>query len=113
MNSAYLFWFLPFGSSGVNHFDRVSYSIEWEAEPTPRDQLSIELKFRDREYTVREVTKGVKRQDDSFVVSADWEHFFNDKLSLLLDYRMETRRSNDDGANFVQHVLGVGAKLRF
>ena len=100
-------------ASDVNHFDRVSYSIEWEAEPTPRDQLSIELKFRDREYTVREVTKGVKRQDDSFVVSADWEHFFNDKLSLLLDYRMETRRSNDDGASFVQHVLGVGAKLRF
>jgi len=96
-----------------NHYNRTSYSVEWENEPTDNDSISIELKFRDRHYTVREVTKGVKRQDDSLVISADWEHFFSPQWSMLFDYRMETRKSNDSGQNFVQHVIGIGTKLRF
>ncbi|MDQ2987103.1 MAG: hypothetical protein M3R13_10365 [Armatimonadota bacterium] len=96
-----------------NHYNRTIYGVEWETEPTDKDTISIELKFKDRRYTVREVTKGVQRQDESWVIEADWEHFFDTRWSVLVDYRMERRTSNDPDEDFIQRVFGLGTKLRF
>jgi hypothetical protein len=96
-----------------NHYDRTTYGLEWEAEPTVRDTISVEVKFKDRRYTVREVTQGVKRQDESWIIEADWEHFFDSQWSVLLDYRMERRTSNDPDEGFTQHVIGLVTKFRF
>jgi len=74
-----------------------------------RDLLTLEARYSPRLYARQIKVDGVRvpRRDRRWVFEADYERPLGQDVRLGLDYRYETRGSNDPEKRFDGHVVGV------
>jgi hypothetical protein len=75
-----------------------------------RDQLTAEVRYAPRLYARQIKVDGnrVARKDRRWVLDLMYERPMRQDLRMVLNYRYETRRSNDVEKNFRSHLLGIG-----
>ena len=81
---------------------------------TERDELRVELEWRDRRYVSRTVEilgEDVLREDTRWTPRIVWERSFNRYLVTRVEYEFESRGSNDPDKRMGNHELIVGARV--
>lgn len=98
-----------------HRYTRWTYYAELTNPVTRRDRIVLEARYRPRRYEFRTVEDddGVLRSDKNWVLSGALIHTFQSRLDLSLEYRFETRSSNDPEEDFDQHSVGLGLAYHF
>ncbi|MEO8348178.1 MAG: hypothetical protein ABI610_04650 [Acidobacteriota bacterium] len=99
-----------------HRYTRWTYYAQFTTPVTRRDRLDIEARYRPRRYQFRTIDHddNVLRYDKNWILSSALIHtFLAARLDLSLEYRFETRSSNDAGKNFNEHSVGLGLGYHF
>lgn len=74
-----------------------------------RDLLTLDLRYAPRLYARQIKVDGgrVPRRDLRWTFDVLYERPVSEKVALGLNYRYETRASNDPEKNFNSHLLGI------
>jgi hypothetical protein len=74
-----------------------------------RDLLTLDLRYAPRLYARQIKVDGerVARRDQRWTFDVLYERPLSEKVALGLNYRYETRGSNDPEKNFSSHLLGI------
>ena len=81
-----------------------------------RNAVALEARYRIRRYNERWIStpSGVERRKDRYwVLESRWDHILRKDLELRFDYVFETRRSNDSGNAFDDHLLATTLTQRW
>lgn len=81
-----------------------------------RDNLGLEMRYRDQHYPRRLVnTPGGRaaRHDVRWIPTVSWEHRFEGPLALGVDYKYERRNSNDPDKAFRAHLVSLSFTYRW
>ena len=79
-------------------YQRQTYEIELATRPWSRDELGLGLTFRSQRYRERlvEGPRGDRpRQDYRVEPAVEWIHRFHEGLTMVVQYELEQRSSND------------------
>lgn len=98
-----------------HRYTRWTYYAQFTTPLARRDRLLLEARYRPRRYEFRTVEDDddLLRYDKNWILSGALIHTFQARLDLSLEYRFETRDSNDPEENFNQHSVGVGLGYHF
>jgi hypothetical protein len=96
-------------------YTRWTYYAELTNPVTRRDRVVLEARFRPRQYEFRTIDDDddILRYDKNWILSGAWIHTFQERLDLSLEYRFETRNSNDPEEDFDQHSVGLALGYHF
>jgi len=98
-----------------HRYTRWTYYAQFATPLARRDRVDFEVRYRPRRYEFRTVDHNddLLRYDKNWILSAALIHTFQAHLDLSLEYRFETRDSNDPDENFNQHSVGLGLGYHF
>lgn len=102
--------------SNRHHYTRWTYYAEYTMPVSRRDRLTLSADYRPRRYDVRRVDVGDHEElrfDRNWILFAAAAHELRPDLDVILEYRYETRSSNDSDKAFDEHSAAAAIAYRF
>lgn len=99
-----------------HHYTRWSYYTQYAIPLDSRNRVETEVWYRPRRYDVRRVEVGeaeVLRRDKNWIFAGALIHTFGAKIDVGLEYRYETRTSNDEDKGFNEHTIATAIGYHF
>lgn len=97
-------------------YRRFTYWLEHGLQLTAQDALVVQVRYRLKRYTAREVEvedQDVLRVDHRWVPSVSWVRSLSPKLDVRADYTYETNYSNDFEREYGAHLAWTGVVIRW
>lgn len=94
-------------------YKRWTFGTGYNTRIGAQDEVAVGIKYRAQTYPGRvlEIKKtDVPRQDHRWIPSLSWMHSFPLGFATIMEYRFETRSSNDPGKRYDAHMFTVTAK---
>jgi hypothetical protein len=94
-------------------YTRWTFGTGHTAQLGARNELDLGIRYRAQTYPARILTinnREAPRQDHRWIASLAWTHAARYGFSTLLEYRYESRASNDPGREYDAHTVTFGLR---